>query len=748
MAAFGRIPHMEGRDTADETAGPGRTINLRPFRKRPSGTAEAPAERPPRTKPKHRRKKRKIAALGLVVAVLATTAFVVGSVFYATVDLPEELDATLSQGSTVYYSDGTTVLGELAAEQRTSVELDEIADDLEHAVVAAEDANFYKHPGVDAKSVLRALVNNVKGGDQQGASTLTQQYVGLVADIRGDGSYLRKAREAAMAMKMEEEFSKDQILNHYLNIVYFGRGAYGAEAASQAFFGRPAADLSTSQSALLVAQIKSPDGPYDPRDPYGKGGNVDDATERWGYVLDQMVVTGDLDQVKRNAITDLPETLDPTNDPDGLGPEGFVTNGFVLQELAKAGIGTDEVLHGGFDITTTLDAELQDLAVNRTGIREVAANDENVAAALTAVEPGTGRVLAYYGGENGAGLDLAADVGHRPGTMFNTVVAAAAVESGIDIWSPELDGSSPQTFATYLDEEGEPKDLVNIGGASDDEISLSEAVHQKLDTPVYAVAEQLGGAAIAKAAADLGIDRMWDPHDVDEHGVAAEVAADDDTVKFQPDIGIGAYPVTTLDAASMHATLAAGGTAAEPFFVESVDGPDGQVYEADPKSTHAVDSGVAAEAVSTLYPNAWESAEHFDVTMNASSTWHTGFTKGLSLAVWAGDETKEGDGTSHEGTVAEAIWWKVMNDRPDRFYFDDPSDTNQLLGEGIQTEDGEAPPAEDEQAAQDAVQEEAAAQEDAAQEEAGVETDEGKSDEPTEGVGETPNENSSEWPWD
>ncbi|MDA1360571.1 transglycosylase domain-containing protein [Glycomyces luteolus] len=680
---------------------------MRPFRRRPKAApGEPPGERPPRSKPKHRRKKRKIAALGLAVLVLATSVSVVGSVFYATVDLPESLDDDLSQGSTVYYSDGTTVMGELAAEQRTSVDLDEIADDLENAVVAAEDANFYEHPGVDAKGVLRAIVNNVKGGDQQGASTLTQQYVGLVADIRGDGSYFRKAREAAMAMKMEEEFTKDEILNHYLNIVYFGRGAYGAEAAAQAFFGRSAAELSTSQSALLVAQIKSPDGPYDPRDPYGKGGNVEEATERWEYVLDQMVATGRLEQVKRDAITELPETLDPTNDPEGLGPEGFITNGFVLQELAAAGIGTEEVLRGGFEIVTTLDADLQELAVEQTGIREVAAEDENMAAALTALEPGTGRVLAYYGGENGAGLDLAADVGHRPGTSFNTVVLAAAVESGIDPWSPDLDGSSPRQFETYLDEHGEPIDLVNIGGAQDHEVSLADAVAQKLDTPVYDISEALGGNAIAQTAAGLGIDRMWDPHDVDEHGVAAEIDPGGNA-EFHPDIGIGAYPITTLDAAVMHGTLAAVGTVAEPYFVDHVNGADGRLYKADPQVEEgAFDPGAAAEATAPMYSNTAEAGifadpndrGDFDVAVNASSTWHTGFSTGLSLAVWAGDEKKEGDGSSHEGTVAERIWWQVMQGRPDKYRWDPEQEAALLEEQQAKEEEAEAEqwPPEDE----------------------------------------------------
>ncbi|MFB9658259.1 transglycosylase domain-containing protein [Glycomyces mayteni] len=619
------------------------------------------------TKPR-RRGRRRLIALGLVLAVLTGAAVVVGSVFYASVDLPEDLDAALSQGTTVYYSDGATVMGELAAERRTSVGLDAIADDVQWALVAAEDAGFYDHPGVDFKGVMRALVNNATGGDRQGASTLTQQYVGMVADIRGDGSYLRKAREAAMAMKMEEEYSKDEILNHYLNIVYFGRGAYGVEAGAQAFFGQSAADLSTSQAALLVAQIKSPDGPYDPRDPYGQGGSVEEATDRWNYVLDQMVAAGTLDRVKRDALTGLPETLDPTDDPEGLGPEGFVTDGFVLRELADAGISTDEVLRGGFAVTTTVDADLQSILLGRTGIREVA-DDESLAAAAAAVEPGTGAVLAYYGGENGAGLDLAHDVGHLPGTAFNTVTAAAAIDAGFDPYTATLDGTSPQRFATYTDEDGEPKELVNTGGQSDPELSIVEAVLHKLDTPVYGLAEQVGADTVAAAAEALGIRRFWDPHDRDEHGVAAETSPD--AGGFQPDLGIGAYPVTVLDMASAYATFASGGTVAEPYFVERVEGPEGTEYEAEPQTSASGLGQTALGAVNgPLLDYAWEvfgETTGYEVGSNASPTWHVGTSYGLSLAVWAGDETKEGDGSSPRGTLAEQIWWAAMSERPDAY---------------------------------------------------------------------------------
>ncbi|WP_168801586.1 transglycosylase domain-containing protein [Glycomyces buryatensis] len=620
---------------------------------------------------RRKRIRRRFVALGVVLALLAGTAVVIASVFYAQVDLPDDLDSALSQQSTVYYSDGVTEMATLGAQARTSITLEAIPDHLQWALLAAEDANFYGHPGVDTKGVLRALVTNLTSDSTQGASTLTQQYVGQVADIRGDGSYLRKAREAAMAMKLEERYTKDEILTHYLNLVYFGRGAYGVEAAADAFFGVGASELDVAQSALLVAQIKSPDGAYDPRDPLGIGGTTEALTDRWNYVLDEMVAIDRLEPAERAELTELPETVDPAQAETGATePTGFISHGRVLRELGDAGISTDEVLRGGLSITTTIDAELQDLVLDGTEIRTVADEDEHLAAATAAVEPGTGRVLAYYGGENGAGLDGAGAVGHRPGTSFNIVTATAAATAGISTWEETFDGSSPQTFETYTDEDGKPIELTNTGGASDSSITLGDAVSQKLDTPIYAVSEMIGGYEVARTAAALGVDQVWDPHDVDEDGVMARLPLSEPGHEYAPDLGIGAYPVTVLDQATVYATLAAGGIRAEPYFVERVEGPDGEVYRAEQQVERTVDEFLAMDAAVSMYD--WEpeteaeSAREFLPT-NASPTWYAGYDPALSVAVWAGDERKEGDGTSPEGTLAESIWWDLMNSRPDRY---------------------------------------------------------------------------------
>src|SRR5690606_32917164 len=183
-----------------------------------------------------------------------------------------------------------------------------------NAVVAAEDKGFYSHSGVDFIGIVRALVNNLRGMPRSGASTIDQQYARRAANIYED-SYARKLQEAAMAYKMNQMYEKEQILDFYLNTIYFGRGAHGIQAAAQAYFGKDAAELSVGEAALLAGVIRMPDAsdgtglsPYDPLH------NPDDqqiALDRWNYVLNQMVDTGALSPEERAQMTELPEVIDP-----------------------------------------------------------------------------------------------------------------------------------------------------------------------------------------------------------------------------------------------------------------------------------------------------------------------------------------------------------------------------------------------------------------------------------------------------
>ena len=205
--------------------------------------------------------------------------------------MPDQLPVP-SQSTTIYYSDGKTPMAKIGNENRTIVSLDQIPKPLRDAVVSAEDSTFYTNSGVDFKGVIRAAWNNFTGGDRQGASTITQQYARNMADLDGI-TYARKIREAVIAMKLSQKYSKDQILWAYLNSVYFGRGTYGVEAAAQAYFKKDAQQLTVEEDMVLASLIKQPEpNPADGTKGYDPANSLDNATYRWKYTRDQMIKGG------------------------------------------------------------------------------------------------------------------------------------------------------------------------------------------------------------------------------------------------------------------------------------------------------------------------------------------------------------------------------------------------------------------------------------------------------------------------
>src|SRR5262249_50423463 len=224
---------------------------------------------------------------------------VTGVYYVDSVPTPAQLE--LPQATTVYYSDGSTPMARLGAQNRTILSFDDMNDAVKQSIVAAEDRTFWTNRGIDFTGVLRAAWNNLTGGPTQGASTITQQYARLAADLRGV-TYSRKTREAVMAWELDRECSKSQILEFYLNSVPFGRGAYGIEAAAQVYFGKTAnrnasvaRQLTVAEAMALVSMIKQPEP--DPHDPDGHPGYdpkrsavaLQNSMDRWSYVRENMV---------------------------------------------------------------------------------------------------------------------------------------------------------------------------------------------------------------------------------------------------------------------------------------------------------------------------------------------------------------------------------------------------------------------------------------------------------------------------
>lgn len=537
---------------------------------------------------KKKRRRRKVYAGLIAVGVVFVAAItVVGTWFYQ--DVPPLNDLRQDGEPTVfYYAGGETEASAYGEAYRKQVEdPDKMPEVVKKALIASEDRKFYDHSGVDYAGTTRALVNNVTGGDTQGASTITQQLAGIVAGIRDDVSYGRKAREAVMAMKLEQDYTKDEIITYYLDMAYFGRGAYGVAAASELYFGVPIEELDAAQAAFIIMQVKSPNGYYDPyfEDAYDETA----ATERWEYVMGAMVDEGYLDQSDRDSL----EFPTPTDDFEGRGswggdqPIGFLTNeidGYVYDELEERyGLSKEELRGadddtGGYQVVLSIDKTVQEQlesSADRGRIKTetnedgqpvdengevvdsaedaakvltddgywqfensneeaaLADYDPSMMAAMVAVEPGTGRVLGYYGGPDGFGIDKAgSESPHPPSSTMKMVTAATAIGEGASIES-WWDASSPRAFDSLELEDSEecigsgtyPNCTLRNGNQSSKlYLTLTDAVRDSKNTPMYAIAEKYGVDTILENAVNMGLTEMrqttqlydenGDPHDV------------------------------------------------------------------------------------------------------------------------------------------------------------------------------------------------------------------------------------------
>ncbi|WP_415646688.1 transglycosylase domain-containing protein [Stackebrandtia soli] len=655
---------------------------------------------------KKKKRRRRLIALSCVLAVFLGGVTVVGSIFFESVPVPEDID--FDQNATILYAGGEE-MATVGSINRKVASPEEIPDIVEEALIAAEDRTFRSHPGVDFWGVMRAVWNNVTGGDTQGASTLTQQYVGAIANIRGDDSYLRKAREAVMAMKIGDTMSKDEILNAYLNLMPFGRQAYGVGAAAEAFFGKDITEISVSEAALLIAQLKGTGGQYDPDDPTGLYGDEarKNAEGRWNYVLDSLVEVGKLDKAERDEITKLPKTEKPNNLGGSLGadkPTGFISHDYALQEASEIlDVPIDQIGLHGYTITTTINKDLQDAAKAAAGRGKnsyMKTLPDNLAAGLVAVDPATGAILAYYGGPDGTGIDKAGHENmHPPGSSFKEFTMIAALEAGMSIESL-WDGTSPRKFA----ERGEAEDVVNSGNQSVKQISMKDAIIKSLNTPIYAMTNKVGAATVAQVAAKMGITKMVVPNPEDRDGdrIIVDLTTDERLDPSDPralvdnEIGFGQYPVSVHDMAVANATLAAQGVYHKPHFVQEIkDGSGEVVYDAatdpDLEGDEVVNQAIAADATfvsSSVWPNVegdgalnngqriagktgtWERhcPEDSPNCDQNSAVWYAGFTPQISAAVWVGDKESENGvvldeyganayGSGPSGTV----WSNFMN---------------------------------------------------------------------------------------
>jgi membrane peptidoglycan carboxypeptidase len=600
---------------------------------------------------------------GLVIAMVASGVLV--GVGYATTPIPNPSTFATAQATTLYYSDGKTELARLGSSTRVDVPLSQVPLAVRHAVLAAEDRHYYSEPGISPTGILRALVTDIRGGEiSQGGSTITQQYV-KNAYLTSQRTFTRKFKEIFISIKLANSRSKDEILKDYLNTIYFGRGAYGIEAAAKAYFRKDVSKLDAAQGAVLAATISQPSY-YDPAI------NPKASRDRWQYVIDGMVSQGWLTKAQAASMS-YPHVK------KGATAQGSTCTGWksficeaVRQELAQHGFDEDRLNAGGYNVVTTINYNAQQAAVNaeqQFGGGYVGSGvDKGRESGLVSVQPGDGAIRAMYGGSKDCGphphpdqcTDLSGVSGNyaRPaGSSFKPYTVIAALKEGVSLNSVFSGPSSiVVNGSTIYNSDNEP-------GCT---CTLVQALAKSINTIFVPLAQQVGPDKVAEAAHDAGIPQSVKLSEV-------------------PVITLGVDDVSVLDQATAYATIAAQGQRAEPYLVARVETHGGEVvYKATKHLSRAFDGGVMADTTYAMTkvldcsyggtacgsalsgrPAAGKTGTNGEKSGNKDA-WFIGFTPQLSTAVWYGNSDRGAQVTVngaplYGGMLPAQTWQAMMN---------------------------------------------------------------------------------------
>jgi membrane peptidoglycan carboxypeptidase len=578
-------------------------------------------------------------------------------------DIPANLKRPpLSQRTTILDSNG----GQIAAvysRDRTVVDLKDVSPYMQKSIVAIEDSRFYQHGAIDLKGVLRALNQNAQnGGVAQGASTLTQQYVKnvFVEDAGDDPTKVaqatqqtigRKIQELKYAIQVEEQLSKKQILQNYLNITFFGEQAYGIEAASQRYFSKHAKDLNLQESALLAGLVQSPSR-YDPVN------DASEATKRRNVVLQRMADLGDVSQAQADAAMKQPLGLKVSKLDNGcitaVKGAGFFCDYVRDVFLSNPVFGKTKEdrakiwNRGGLTIRTTLDPQAQDSV--EASIKKHVYQTDDVATAVTLVQPGTGKILAMgqsrpYGFQkNETQINLSVDqdmgggAGYQPGSTFKPIVAAAAIEGGMPankVYPSPYEMPYPSPVATcgknWVNTQG--SQLTNEDASEKGPMAMKEATAKSVNTYYVQLIGDIGICPVINMAGKMGVQR-----------------ADGKPMVQAPSIALGTQEMSPLTMASAYATFASRGTYCTPIAIDSITGPGQKSIPVPQSSCQRAMSENTADTINTLLKGVVQdgtgtqaglsdrpSAGKTGTTDERYAAWFVGYTPNMSGAVWVGD---------------------------------------------------------------------------------------------------------------
>ncbi len=535
-------------------------------------------------------------------------------------DLPDYTSADaylVAEPTTVYASDGTTI-AEYYLQNRRSVKNSQISDYALKAIVDTEDVRFYQHHGVDPQGILRAIAVQL-GGGSEGASTITQQLVRntVLSKEQFDMTIKRKVREAYIAIQMEKMYTKKQILNMYLNTIYFGHSAYGIEAASITYFNKHAKDLTLAEAATICGLPQSP-SVYDPIK------NPTAAKKRRNIVLDRMYAAGDITKKQCEAAKKEELVTNPGTLSDNTGKYPYFTD--YVKTLLEKDFDSDTILQGGLKVYTTIDPSVQAAAEDSVKKNLDSFNNDKLQAALVAIDPSTGYIKAMVGGRdyNTNKFNLATQAERQPGSSFKTYTLCTALNEGMN---PQIyiNCNSPlQASSTWS--------VSNFGHTDYGTITLAKAFAVSSNTGFVQVIQAVGASKVAAMAKSMGVD--------------VDIPAYDS-------ITLGTVGIPVIQMAEGYSTVASGGKHRDSVAITKIEDRNGNVVYKHKDSAKQVFSTAVADAaidvmkgvvsqggtasvVSSTLKVDQPVAGKTGTTEDARDLWFCGITPQLSVAVWCG----------------------------------------------------------------------------------------------------------------
>ncbi|WP_051533322.1 transglycosylase domain-containing protein [Anaerovibrio sp. RM50] len=580
----------------------------------------------------------------IVVSIIAVMIIGVGCGFLtATLNTKADLaDVRPPASSQIYDINGNEIANVHADENRVPVKMNQIPENLKNAFVAVEDARFYEHSGIDPRGIMRAMWSNITSqGVAEGGSTITQQ-LAKNAYLTQDRTFKRKIQEMFLAIQLEHQYTKEEILELYLNQIYFGNGAYGVQAASKTYFGKDVENLDLSECAMLAGIPKSPN--Y-----YSPANNMQAAQQRKAVVLDQMAKYGYISSSTANKTKN--EELHLVKDTSKTGGEASYFIDYVTQTMIEK-YGADAVYKEGLKIYTTLDIDMQKAAEEAMkNLPDLSESNgiKQPQGALVAIDPHTGYIKAMVGGRGTDQFNRAVLAERQPGSAFKPFVFAAALESNytpstiIEDKPLDINGWSPQNYSR------------NFNG----KVSLRYVAEQSLNVPTVRVAQDVGIDKVIYLGKEMGISTF-----------VTEGTQNDGNLSTS--LGGLTRGVTPLELTSAYCTFANDGIHVNHTAIIKVLDRNGKVLEEERteskqvlKKTTANEltsmlMGVVARGTGTAANIDRPAAGKTGTTSDYHDAWFVGYVPDLVVGVWVGTDDNQRMGTMTGGTTPAVIWKAFM----------------------------------------------------------------------------------------